>query len=216
MTILENLKEAAEEGEVKRLQSLLDVYGHTQECEKWLKQTALITAMCQGNVRACETVKVLIQAGADVNPQGSSMFPIHRAVSSKEGVKLIEILVEAGAHVEAQNSTLETPLMLSVNYSNLEMIKKLLECGANPDFRYSYTLVDFKGCSHVLKKGALDYALENFIDGVNLANTYKVKRACEVFRLLAERVKTHEVFFNNKKTVWQQVLLSYGMLEAVL
>jgi ankyrin repeat protein len=80
-----------------------------------------------------EIVKLLIEAGADVNVQGDRdrrTALMHAAVSGDEYVEMAKLLIEAGADVNAQDENGCTALMLAEEKGHTEIVKLLIEAGA--------------------------------------------------------------------------------------
>ena len=76
-----------------------------------------------------EIVRVLIDAGADVNlPTTEGVTPLHRATNSDPAV--VELLVEAGADVNARNASGELPIHNIARDGTLENAGALLRAGA--------------------------------------------------------------------------------------
>ena len=78
-----------------------------------------------------ETVRALIQAGADVNaPEGDGATTLHWAVRWDDA-EAADLLLRAGAHVNAANDYGVTPLSLACINRNAPMITRLLGAGAD-------------------------------------------------------------------------------------
>ena len=100
-------------------------------------KTALMYAVFYLNT---EIVKVLLQAGADVNRQDSvweKTALMHAASLDKTEIvtEVIKLLLQAGADVNGQDSNGKTALMYAVFYLNAEVVKLLLNSGANVNAR---------------------------------------------------------------------------------
>lgn len=101
-----------------------------------------------------EIVKVLLEAGADVNAKSgrSGLTPLHEAAkkehvdeAAKNGhVETVKVLLKAGADVNAEDGDGDTPLLYAagkrtiedilnpaVNFEKVEIVKMLLKEGAN-------------------------------------------------------------------------------------
>ena len=124
------LTSAANHGHDKSVQLLLKAH------EKGNPQV-LINSAVSGS-EGC--VKLLIEAGADVNIYSRSDTALHYA--AMQGlVSCVDLLLRAGAHVNALNTNGKSSLMLAASSSTLDSVKLLLQAGA--DVR----ITDAVGCS---------------------------------------------------------------------
>ena len=126
---------AAEEGASEIMQILLGQGADNGTPEGEDKQTpaigseALFTAIKKGDV---ETVRLLVEAGADVNAAEGfgGNTPLHEAV--EEGnAEIVQILVDAGADIEAEGFMDQTPLSLAAEEGVTEIMQILLGQGAD-------------------------------------------------------------------------------------
>ncbi|MDE0200553.1 MAG: ankyrin repeat domain-containing protein [Caldilineaceae bacterium] len=126
---------AAEEGASEIMQILLGqgADNGTQEGEDKqapaIGSEALFTAIEKGDV---ETVRLLVEAGADVNAAEGfgGNTPLHEAV--EEGnAEIVQILVDAGADIEAEGFMDQTPLSLAAEEGASEIMQILLGQGAD-------------------------------------------------------------------------------------
>ncbi len=128
---------AAEEGASEILQILLgqSADNGTQEGEDKqapaIGSEALFTAIEKGDV---ETVRLLVEAGADVNAAEGfgGNTPLHEAVK-KGDVEIVKILVAAGADVNAEGYFDRTPLTLATEEGATEILQILLGTGPDAD-----------------------------------------------------------------------------------
>ncbi|KAJ5608743.1 hypothetical protein N7528_009310 [Penicillium herquei] len=111
--------------------------------------TPLLLAITQG---ASETVKLLVENGADINKQvGNRVQPLLCA-AKRGSTAIVRILLEGGADIKAPNVLGESALWEAVSNNNIRMTKLLLEKGANPNVRnYRGELVIFQA----LRTGSL-------------------------------------------------------------
>ncbi len=93
------------------------------------KETALMFAALHGDL---ETVKVLIQKGAEVNREGWS--PLHYAASSGH-TQVIKFLLENHAYIDAASPGNVTPLMLTARHTHTSASRLLVEEGADPSLK---------------------------------------------------------------------------------
>ncbi len=106
--------------------------------------------MGRPNKVAEETIKILMEAGADPNLYSKGSYPLHEAVYGDWGSPTAtRILLQHGANVDALNEDGETPLMLASRLGELECVQLLLEAGANRELRNKQG------------KSALDFATSN-------------------------------------------------------
>ena len=126
---------AAEEGATEIMQILLGQGADNGTPEGEDKQSpaigseALFTAIKKGDV---ETVRLLVEAGADVNAAEGfgGNTPLHEAV--EEGnAEIVQILVDAGADIEAEGFMGQTPLGLAAEEGATEIMQILLGQGAD-------------------------------------------------------------------------------------
>ncbi|KAI7971832.1 hypothetical protein EIK77_000977 [Talaromyces pinophilus] len=80
-----------------------------------------------------ETVRVLLDAHADLHCLAQyGRPPLHAAVSGGNG-KIIKILIEAGAELETPDEDELTPLQFAMTWGRTEAMEELLKAGANPN-----------------------------------------------------------------------------------
>ena len=108
-----------------------------QDSDGW---TALMIASRDSNSDSTEnTVKMLIEAGADLNLQhsdGSTALMIASRSSNTDSTEnTVKMLIEAGANLNLQHSDGSTALMIASRYSNTDStentVKMLIEAGAD-------------------------------------------------------------------------------------
>jgi ankyrin repeat protein len=80
-----------------------------------------------------ETVKVLLEARADLQCLAQyGRPPLHAAASGGNG-KIIKILLEAGATIETPDEDELTPLQFAMTWGRTEAMEELLKSGASPN-----------------------------------------------------------------------------------
>lgn len=85
-----------------------------------------------------EVVKVLIDAGADVNEVGEyEQSMILRAADTKN-IEILEMLIAAGADVNRANSYKIAPLASAAEQGSIEVVQTLLKAGAKVNARNTY------------------------------------------------------------------------------
>lgn len=76
-----------------------------------------------------DTVKLLIERGADVNKTGWA--PLHYA-ATRGHLEVIALLLDRNAYIDAASPNGTTPLMMAAHYGTPAAVKLLLEAGADP------------------------------------------------------------------------------------
>ena len=85
-----------------------------------------------------EIVKMLIDAGADVNAKNSyGNTPLDLAVRYGHA-DVVNLLIDAGADVNAKDLDAWTPLHVASLYGNIKIIKVLIDFGADVDAKDKY------------------------------------------------------------------------------
>jgi ankyrin repeat protein len=82
-----------------------------------------------------EAVRILLEAGADVNAEASNSFvsrvqPLHSAAANRDR-DCCRLLVEAGADINAQQADGFTPLMEAAQEGDVELAEMFLAAGAD-------------------------------------------------------------------------------------
>lgn len=93
-----------------------------------------------------ETVKALIQQGADVNAKsnkGDRATPLYFAVLMNN-INMVKILLDAGADPNIENIQGSTPFFEASSGGNRKIIKLLFLAGADINKKYNNTLIDVK------------------------------------------------------------------------
>ena len=81
-----------------------------------------------------EAVKLVLDAGADVELESLTVKPIVNAATwGKTGA--LRMLLERGADPNGRNPTGLTALLQAVRYGYLEIVKLLIEAGADPSYK---------------------------------------------------------------------------------
>ena len=96
---------------------------------KPLGGTALVYASCSGHT---DVVKLLIEAGADVNKKDKkNRYTVLMVASSAGHTEVAKLLIEAGANVNAQDKGGNTALLDASWRGETEIVKLLIEGGAD-------------------------------------------------------------------------------------
>jgi ankyrin repeat protein len=141
--LAEAVVEAIHKGEIEKLKILLlDNPGLAtvrlgKRCGGGMSRTLLHVATdWPGNYPNCaDSVKVLIDAGADVNARFTGPHtetPLHWAASSDD-VEVLDALLDAGADIEADGGVVGngTPLADAVAFGQWKVARRLIERGAS-------------------------------------------------------------------------------------
>lgn len=100
-------------------------------------QTALMIACANSNTYSnIETVKMLIDAGADVNFRNNrnitALFKSCQYSNTSSNVETVKMLIDAGADVNVTELIFGyTPLIMSCEINDVETAKMLIESGAD-------------------------------------------------------------------------------------
>lgn len=136
------LTRAARDGDIAAIQKLLDQGANINE-------NAIVGGSMNGPLLSqaayycrIETVKYLIQKGADINnatgwtgygASGGGLRPLHMAASSG-CTEAIKLLLDAGADIDVRaNELFGTALAIAAYHGNIKSVKYLLERGADVD-----------------------------------------------------------------------------------
>ena len=124
------LTQAAARNDVAALRQLLDA-GHKADegGDSW---TALIWASRSGSIDA---IKVLLDAGADVNLPGSTgdnwdATPLQHAILERQPA-VVQLLLDRGADVNRAGQGSQSPLLLAAGDTDPAIVKLLLAHGAD-------------------------------------------------------------------------------------
>lgn len=103
--------------------------------KKTFKEEVNKELFCFVNQDDVKIVKILIDAGADVNPDFTEKSLLHQAVDC-EDPEIVKILIDAGASVDTKDSAGYSPLRYAVLYRNEEIVELLVNAGAVIDDSY--------------------------------------------------------------------------------
>ena len=115
---------AARNGDIKTLDLLLRNRANILKKNKYM-DTALMLASLQG---CLQCVTALVQAGAEINPDGWTPL-IYAAFEGHAGI--VRFLLTLDIDVDAQSDTGFTALMAASRHNHLEIVKILLEHDAD-------------------------------------------------------------------------------------
>jgi len=118
--------EAAKKGDIEKLTALFDagICSILIDARDIQGKTPFFYAVRSNRV---ETVKFLIEKGANINVQDSGgMTPLHVAVNGNSS-NIIGILIKAGAKLELKNNASNTPLALAEKLGGRPKVERLLK-----------------------------------------------------------------------------------------
>ncbi|MHC5022769.1 MAG: ankyrin repeat domain-containing protein, partial [Planctomycetota bacterium] len=144
----------------------------------------LLMGACSG--AGAEMIRLLLEAGADVNARGASGYTaLHRASESSHYVAA-EILIESGADVNAADRYGETPVLLTRKTRDVRMLHLLAQSGAD---LHAGSLTGSSIIDGVVWRGDLEFVREAITLGVPIEHRNLVSAAqsgkTEMLRLLA-------------------------------
>jgi cell division septation protein DedD len=126
------IHDAAESGDVAKLQQLIDSGVKVDELRKGDSATALDVASYAGKLNAVET---LVKDGADIDAHTAAGYtPLHLA-ALKGHVDVVDFLLKHGAEIDAISADGDTPLHLAAASGNMEVVEHLLDQGADRSIR---------------------------------------------------------------------------------
>ena len=97
-----------------------------------------------------ELVKILLEAGADINITNGTSTVLSRAIASFWNPRVIQRLISEGANVNKlvkDNPLSMAPLHTACQFNRLEVISWLLEAGADPDIKTPDNAYGQSGCT---------------------------------------------------------------------
>lgn len=139
------LIDAAENGDLRRVQNLLEAGADPNNARDVYDNTPLMFAAMRGHLHV---VKKLIEVDADPNATGEQGdTPLMWAVRGEKKqfiLPIVKALILAGAKLNTQTVYyLETALFWAVRFSYIPIIKELVKKGADP------TLADYRGVAPI-------------------------------------------------------------------
>jgi hypothetical protein len=121
------LVEAASEGDIKKVKSLLASGVDVNSKDKNYEMTALHVAVSNNNY---ELAKLLLYSGADPNLRSRSGEPTLMEIDADTSIELINLLLSHGADIDAQDDYGDTALMEAASWGNPSVLRLLIEQGA--------------------------------------------------------------------------------------
>ena len=111
------------------LQALVDC-GICLNCVNKKGQTALVLACCD---RQTDSVKVLLEAGADPNiADADGDNALHNAIYKKCSKEIVQVLADCVTHIDALNNEQQSALMIACGKENIDAVQVLLSARADP------------------------------------------------------------------------------------
>jgi ankyrin repeat protein len=90
-----------------------------------------LMAACSGRRNCAVVVRMLIDAGADVNlALPYDQYPLGRAAKNCTA-EVVQLLLDAGAAIEGPRGAVKSPLMWAASAGNLETLQALIDNGAD-------------------------------------------------------------------------------------
>lgn len=132
-----NLLEAVKNNETKLVEQLLADGANPNTVDEDRFDAPVINYAASNN--NLEMVKILVDAGADVNLGNEFKWQAIHAATRVKNVEIVSYLLDQGADVDAKNfhsGDLRTPLLIAINNYDVEMIDFLLDKDANVDLGY--------------------------------------------------------------------------------
>jgi ankyrin repeat protein len=124
---IEGLHHAISNGDIEGVIRLIDYYPYTATVDA-RHRTALAIASESGN---SEIVRILLQAGADVNEKDIDGFTALVVAIRLHQAEVVKALIEAGADATARDIYGETPLIEAAMSGNMEIVTIFLDAGAD-------------------------------------------------------------------------------------
>jgi ankyrin repeat protein len=158
-----HLHDAVRSDDPEVIRSSIRSGANLDEPDSW--GTPLALAVAKG---ADFTVKLLLEAGADIEAATSSLaggeHPLHIAAKRESGASTVKLLISRGAQLNARDKDGRTPLIIAVVAGNIDVAQVLLDAGANieeVDSQHGATPLSWAICagqvktaSFLLSKGA--------------------------------------------------------------
>jgi ankyrin repeat protein len=185
--------------------------------------TPLSVAAYEGNFMA---VKMLVEAGADVNIAGSNGWTaLHMAISSsqhKENFEIAEYLIENGADIHAKDNGGDAAInaMLNANVEDsarLPFFLYLLEQGATLQESESGHIL-FDACYNDSNLAIIEYVFEHNDIDINMRSNYKnqtllmqtmYRGADEVCQFLLQKGADSSLMNSDGRTAYDMAIEAY-------
>lgn len=202
------LVQAAESGQVERLQQLLD-RGLDVDSPQPGGWTALMAAAAYGHTDAFE---LLLARGADVHKtDDSGNTALHHAICGGKDA-IVRALLQRGADVNARTQHGTTPLHMAVQEQRLRIIRRLIDAGADVNAQTSD-----EADVTPLKQGFKNPKIRSLLEaaGARLDPALEATVAKAVARAAAARARGETPEFRPKTTAALVEGAAFGQLDLV-
>lgn len=153
------LIEAAIEGKIAIIEFLIkkgaNIEGFSKKnsspLEKFIEASKRLS-----NSELINTVKLMLEAGADVNAAESDKYTaLMAACEYTRSLDLVKLLLKKGAAINAQSTEEETPYLLALRNNNLPLYRLLISLGADTNVTYKeikpLSLLAYEGNTFMMK-----------------------------------------------------------------
>jgi len=191
----EELRNAAKEGSLKKVKSLLSRGADFDERVIINVIDFIVNSNdTDSSNKGIEITKLLFDNGLPVNyKQWTGRSPLmHAAESSDKCVEFVSFLLEHGADPNFKSRYNVTPLMIASQKGNIKIVKKLLEKGADPNIKSDYMENGLTALMYAVENGNNEIAknlLEKGADPNIISDRYKTALMYAVKNGSTESVK---------------------------
>ena len=140
-----------------------------------------------------EVVKLLIDAGANVNEAGEYGQTMVMLASDHKNLEILNLLIQAGADVNRPNDYKIAPLASAAEQGNKEIVEALIKAGANVNARNTYggtalQVAVMRGSIDIVKM-LIDSGADVARDRAELLEIAKREKHTEIEKLIREARK---------------------------
>lgn len=123
-----SLLEAVIANDMDKVKSLIENGADINTKTLYGNYTPLLLAARMNNSKMS---KLLIDAGCEVNVNGSTNYPALHIAAANDNIELVKMLIEAKACVNVKDWDGGTAFMVAANHGNIEIAKMLVDAGAD-------------------------------------------------------------------------------------